>query len=369
MTVTTTTTTATETHRASQTERDVSSGLSVTSAGLYHAQWARYVNQHAESTCFHLPLWTETICDTFGHTSRSLIAWRSGEVAGVLPLIQMDSPLAGRMLLSTPYAPYGGVLAEDQTVSAALLDSAQHIRDEFGARVLTIRGRTPSVAQALVDDRYVTFRKSLPVDLKGLDTFLPRKARAAARQARRREGLSVRHDDRLLPIVYQLYTRSMRRLASLNYPLSFFERLRDRLGTGFWVTLVESPEQPIAGVISFVHGQTVSPYVLGVDERVRCTGATNLLYYAVMERAVKAQLAMFDFGRTRRDNTGPFAFKQNQGFTPQPLAYQHLTAKGASPPDLSPSNPRFTLARRIWAQLPLVMTRPLGVWLSRAVPG
>jgi hypothetical protein len=106
-----------------------------------------------------------------------------------------------------------------------------------------------------------------------------------------------------------------------------------------------------------------------VDERIRCTGATNLLYLAVMERAVECGLRWFDFGRSRRDNAGPYAFKQNQGFEPRILGYQRYVPPGCRAPDLTPGNPRFGLARRVWPRLPLVLTSRVGAWLSRSIPG
>ncbi|MBN2445578.1 MAG: GNAT family N-acetyltransferase, partial [Phycisphaerae bacterium] len=195
------------------------------------------------------------------------------------------------------------------------------------------------------------------------------KARAAARQARERDGMAVTHDQDLLKTVYRLYTRSMRRLGSVNYPYAFFETLVQRLRNRAWVTVVWNGKQPVAGLLSFVWRDTVMPYFIGVDERASRSGATNLVYLATMERAVKQQLARFDFGRTRKDNAGSFAFKRNQGFEPRTLGYQRFTPLGQSDPDLTPANPRFALARRIWRHLPLPITRAAGAWLSRALPG
>lgn len=362
--MTATTTTTTDTKLVAQP-----GDVTITTGATHEPAWSAYVQSHADSTLFHQPLWCKVVANVFGHSQKTLIAWQDGQVVGVLPLVEMYSPFAGRMLISTPYAPYGDALANNEQVAQQLLSEAQALRDQISARVLVLRSRTVAVPDAAIDSRYCCFIKRLPVDLKGLETFLPRKARAAARQARKREGLTIRHDSHQLSIVYKLYTRSMRRLGSLNFPFAFFRNLQEQLAHRCWVSLVEHEGTPIAGVISFVDGDTIRPYVIGVDERVRCTGATNLLYYGIMERAVKAQLSFFDFGRTRKDNTGPFAFKQNQGFKPKPLAYQHLPAPGVAAPDLSPSNPRFAIARRVWPSLPLAVTQPLGAWLSRSVPG
>jgi len=331
--------------------------------------WAAYVENSPQGTLFHHPDWCETVCEVFGHHSLNCIARRDDRVVGLLPLVEVRSLLAGKMLVSVPYAPYGGIIADDDTVRAELAGEARRLTDKRNARSLHVRGVEPVFDDLPVNERYAVFVRRLPLRVEELETYLPRKARAAVRQARKREGLTVQHDARLLDVVWQLYARSMRRLASLNYPWRFFETLARRLETRAWITGVWKEQQPVAGLLSFVFRDTVYPYFVGVDERLRCTGATNLIYFSVMERAVRAGLGWFDFGRSRRDNTGSFDFKRNQGFEPRTLAYQHYIPAGRTAPDLTPSNPRFSLARRVWPRLPLAITQPLGSWLSHSIPG
>ena len=87
------------------------------------------------------------------------------------------------------------------------------------------------------------------------------------------------------------------------------------------------------------------------------------------ERAVRSGLRRFDFGRSRAANKGPVGFKKNQGFKPQPLGYQRYVPPGQTAPNLSPANPRFALARRVWQRLPLPVTRALGARLAGSLPG
>ena len=71
----------------------------------------------------------------------------------------------------------------------------------------------------------------------------------------------------------------------------------------------------------------------------------------------------------RRDNPGSYNFKRFQGFEPEALEYQRYVPPGSMQPDISPSNPKYALARQVWAKLPLAFTRPAGVCLSRHIPG
>jgi FemAB-related protein (PEP-CTERM system-associated) len=335
----------------------------------HEAAWRGYCDQAADASLFHHPTWCSVVERVFAHQPRHLLAWRGDQVVGVLPLLEVHSTLSGVLFVSVPYATYGGVLSSDDAAVVGLYDAAVSLASQHGARCMQLRSARAMIPGLPVDTRYAAFVRDLPADQTGLESFLPRKARAAARQARRRDGLTVRHESADLPIVWSLYTRSMRRLGSVNYPYRFFEALALAYRSRFWVTTVWSGDRPLAGTISFVQGDTVMPYFVGVDERRQSTGLFNLLYLSVMQRAVEEGLRRFDFGRSRTDNRGAVAFKTNQGFEPRRLGYQTYVPRGRTAPNLTPTNPRFTFARRVWRRLPLAVTRPLGAWLSRSIPG
>jgi FemAB-related protein (PEP-CTERM system-associated) len=368
MSVTTTTTTAASEPRSHEAPASKVTIRTVFDDAIRRA-WAAYVEHAPEGTPFHHPHWCDAVQEVFGHQAQHRLALQDGRVVGAMPLMEVRSVLAGKLLVSVPYGTYGGILSESEAVRRLLGAEARQLTEEREARALEFRSATANVAGMSSDERYAGFTRPLPLLVDELATYLPRKARAAVRQARSREGLSVRHDPSLLGTVWELYARSMRRLASINYPPRFFRALVERFGGGAWVTVVFRERRPVAGLLCFVFRDTVYPYFVGVDERVRGTGAMNLIYFAVMERAVRAGVHRFDFGRSRRDNTGSFNFKRNQGFEPRTLGYQRYVPAGQTAPDLTPGNPRFSFARRVWPRLPLALTRPLGSWLSKSIPG
>ena len=341
------------------------------------ADWETYVAGHARGTLFHTLMWRDSVEEAFGHDSRYLLAWRGQDVVGVFPITRVTSHLAAKTLVSVPYAVYGGTLADDEEAHRALLDRAVKMADRMGAQWLDIRSTEPQWAELPVVKRYVTFRKQLPDDPAKVLPGLPRKARAAARQGRHRYELVARFDDAQVDLVWSLYSKSMRRLASPNYPMRFFRTLIERTETegmhperpGHLVQVVEYDGRPIAGLISFIYRDTLLPYFAGCDERFERFHSNNFMYLTLMEKGVELGCREFDFGRTRVDNTGSYNFKRFQGFQPTPLHYQYYVPEGGRVPDLTPANPRLALARRVWPRLPLAVTRPLGAWLSKSIPG
>jgi len=339
-----------------------------------------YVDRHPQATFFHTHLWRDAVTQAFEHIDCSFSAWRDGQVVGVLPLMRVASRLAGSLLVSVPYAVYGGVLSDDAESSAALLDHACRFAERTRAQWIDIRSIEPQWPDLPTISRYVTFRKQLPNDPAQVLAEMPRKARAAARQARDKFGLEVSFDASELHTIWQLYSQSMRRLASPNYPAEFFYALVERTEAATRCTpencppshliqIVRHKGQPIAGLLSFVYRGTLLPYFAGCDERFEKFHPNNFLYLTAMEKGVELGCREFDFGRSRIDNTGSYNFKKFQGFEPTPLHYQYFVPSGGRSPDLHPDNPKLALARKVWPRLPLAVTRPLGAWLSKSIPG
>ena len=349
----------------------------------YDASWDDYVARHPQGTLFHTLSWRDAVRDVFGHRSCYLTAWRDEELAGVFPLMMVESRLAGRIIVSVPYAVYGGSLADDEEAHCALLAYAQKLADRLRCQWIDIRSMEPQWPELPVVRRYVTFRKQLPDEASDVFGTLPRKARAAARQARERYSLEAVFDDAQLDTVWSLYSQSMRRVASINYPLAFFRLLMERTASvascsdnlargeqpGHLVQIIRYQGRPIAGLLSFLYRDTLMPYFAGCDERYEKCHPNNYLYLTAMERGVELGCCRFDFGRSRIDNTGAYNFKRFQGFEPTPLHYQYYVPQGGRVPDLHPGNRKIDLAQRVWTKLPLAVTRPVGAWLAKSIPG
>ena len=183
-------------------------------------------------------------------------------------------------------------------------------------------------------------------------------------------SMTARLTSRYVRISTCAYSRSMRRLGSPNSPRRFFRSLLDATPDQHLVSVIYDGRKPVAGLLSFIHGDTVYPYYSGCDHvPAMRMGANNYLYMSLMEQAVERGVSKFDFGRTRVDNSGSYNFKKNQGFEPTPLGYQFDMPNGGPLPNLTPSNRKFHFAQQVWKKLPLALTRPLGSWLSASIPG
>jgi len=331
--------------------------------------WGPYVEAHPAATVFHPLAWSRAVEEAYGHRPLHVTAWSGGRLAGVLPLFLVKSALAGRLLVSVPYATYGGILADSPEVAAAILAFAQDLCRTLGARYLELRHREPNDLGLPEINRYDTFRKPLPERAEDVLPALPRKTRAAARNGLKALGEdSAAFGHEWLDTVYDLYSITLRRLGSPNYSRRLFHALLKEYGDGCVSLVVRDKDRPVAGVVSFVFRDEIVPYFSGSVDVGMHKDANNVMYLRLMEYAVRRGLRWFDFNRTRRDNPGPYDFKRHHGFEPSPLHYQFYLNGGGELPNLSPSNARYALAGRLWRRLPLWLTRPAGARISKWVP-
>ena len=124
--------------------------------------------------------------------------------------------------------------------------------------------------------------------------------------------------------------------------------------------------EPISSVLSFYFRDAVLPYYTGCQPEARKLGANDLMYWQVMRRARADGFTRFDFGRSKL-GTGPYAYKHNWGFEPEPIIHEFVMAPGKAPPDLTPKNPKFQLFIALWRRLPLPVAALLGPPIVREI--
>jgi serine/alanine adding enzyme len=128
--------------------------------------WNAYVWNSNSSTFYHQIGWKNVVEKTYKHKPVYLIAKEEGELKGVLPLFFMKSMFFGKKLVSVPFAPYGGVCAENETTEDALIEEAKRITEESGAdylelRYLNLNKNEPGLA---TNNSYITFILNLSQD-------------------------------------------------------------------------------------------------------------------------------------------------------------------------------------------------------------
>ncbi len=331
------------------------------------AQWDRFVRAHPSGSPFHLMAWHDTLCSIFGYRPEYRLAVENGEIVGVLPMFIVDNFVTGKVLISTPFAVYGGILARDDGAQEALrenmkalarAENVQHaeLRNSFSHQVSGFDGI----------DRYATFTRDVkpcaPDDLLGA---LPQKTRNMVRKSLKQGFTSRKAKD--LDAFYGLLLETYRRHGTPVFPKHFFTTIAEKFGAAVDVREVLLEEKVVAASLNFLHQRQMHTYYAASSRACWKLNCNDFMYFDHILWAGRNGIDTFDFGRSKV-GTGPFEFKKHWGATMRPLPYEVMLVKRRALPNFSQSNPKFDMAARVWQRLPLTLTRLVGPRLIALFP-
>ncbi len=326
-------------------------------------RWDDFVFACPDATFFHRATWQNIIKDVFRHDTYFFYAEDAGEIQGVLPLAHVNSRLFGNSLVALPFAVYGGVAANNAEAILALEDEAQKLAKRLGVDHLEFRNMKPQHVDWPTQDLYVTFRKEILPDIEANMLAIPRKQRAMVRKGIKNGLKSTvdRNSDRF----FKLFADNVHRHGTPAMPKRYFDTLLQVFGKDCEVLTVTGPDgQLLSSVLSFYFRDEVLPYYAGDDESARHLAANDFKYWELMRRACERGCKLFDYGRSK-EGTGPYAFKKNWGFEPQPLHYEYCLYKRDTIPQNNPNNPKYKLFIAAWRRMPIGLANWLGPHIVR----
>jgi FemAB-related protein (PEP-CTERM system-associated) len=293
------------------------------------------------------------------------MAVRDCQVEAVLPLFLVSNPILGRILLSSPFAVYGGILSSNDEAASAIRDHVAELGRELQVQYVELRNwHDAQCGNWTRLSRYVTFLKQIEESGDSILKALPRETRRMTRRAIEQD-YDIRFT-RDLTEFDPLYAANLRKLGTPAFPSRHFRTLMEEFPDADVMEL-RLEGKVIAAVLSLYHGQTVLPYYGASDADFNRANPNNMMYFALMREARSRGLATFDFGRSK-SGSGAYLFKSHWGMEERQLPYEVLLVKRKQLPNFSPANPKFDLAIRAWRRLPLPLTRIIGPWLIRLFP-
>ena len=331
-------------------------------------RWAAAAAILPNASLYHDIRWRGLIERVFGHRTHYLHATaRSGEVVGLLPLVQLKSALFGNYLVSMPYFNDGGAVAADAYIEEGLMYEAQALARRLNVSHVEFRGTRARPAQWPARDDKVTMTLDLPDSSDALWKQLSTKLRAQIKRPQREGVEIVRGGLELIPEFWRVFAVNMRDLGTPVYPQRFFEELLRTFHESASVVVVRQQGAPVAAAL-----------LLGFRNRLEIPWASSLrefnhlsvnmaLYWECLRLAIDGGFSLFDFGRCSRDS-GTYRFKKQWGAQEQPLYWHYWLRDGGEPPRLNPDNPKYRMAIAAWRKLPLRVTTLLGPHIVKYLP-
>jgi FemAB-related protein (PEP-CTERM system-associated) len=314
---------------------------------------------------FHRPAWLRAVEAGTGQRARGLVAEKGGAITGWLPLSEVHSPIFGRLLASSGFGVGGGVLAERPATSKTLCRAAEELALRLSCPTIELRGGPVPRDWHVRTDSHCGFAADLAADDEAQLLAITKRQRAEVRKGLA-EDLTIKagSGQAALRDFFAMYSESVRNLGTPVFPHKLFEAMIAALDADVLTVFYQG--KPVSSVLSFYHAGAVMPYWGGGIAAARRLRANERLYYELMCHARRRGCTRFDFGRSKT-GSGPWAFKKNWGFEPEPLSYASWTAPGAERRDADPTSAKHAARIALWKRLPLRLTQVIGPPIARGL--
>jgi len=342
--------------------------LSVTRDSAPPDSWRSYVS--GRGLFYHDPRWLAAISAQFRYRVHCLTALTDGVTVGILPLAEVPGLLGPRRLVSLPFGYAAGPLADTDTASERLCDSARRIALERGIRRLEIKRRDPAAACLEGFERSGHYATYVVATDGGADAVWDRlhadSTRRGIRKAERSAVAAAQEDsEESWRLMARLQQQTAARLGLPAPPSSFFVQTCRQLqhdGLADLFLARRADGRAIAGVVVW-KGPREWIYAFGASERQHLSlRPVHAVLWLALRTAAEAGVA-FDLGRAAPEQQGLVQFKLRWGGEPLPLAYDYWP-KAAGLNTVARDRGLLALGGRLWSRIPWRITAR-GSWLYR----
>jgi FemAB-related protein (PEP-CTERM system-associated) len=337
-------------------------------------RWDAYVRHAPGGLPQHLAAWQTVLRNTYGFGTRYLLAQHErGEIAGVLPLFVVRSPLLGATVTTLP----GGMCTDDEEAAVALLAQAQSIARSVHAKRLVLHdGRETFDAGDGAAGLHTTCdHEGWLLDLKddeaatlaALDRNIRRQIRIAERNAL---TATVDRSGAALDDFYSVMSRFTHQAGTPIFARKFLAEVIAAFPNGFNIVMVYQEAQPIGGYFQLELGKTnFGVWGATLHEYLELR-PVYLAWWTIIADSVAHGFTTLDMGRSPAGSTAG-QFKRQWATRSQPIYQQTWSPAGqpaSSVASQAHEDKRFQQFQRIWPKLPFALTQLVGPIIRRQIP-
>ena len=329
--------------------------------------WEKYVKAHPIATFYHQFGWKSAIEKSYGHRAYYLMAKEDGKVVGVLPLFHIKSHLFGNKLVSVPFAPYGGVCADNEKIEHALVSQAQEITRLQEADYLELRNSpfdTP--AEQKDEEQQVTSILHLDPDPENVWKGMKKNRRRGISKAMKAD-VEVLRGTELVDEFYDMYIRRMRSLGSPVHSQEFFRNIVQEFPDSADIVIAKHKGKTISGIFLLSFRDCTILSWGASDDRYLKYYPVDLSYWEAIKYSCQHGYKYFDFGRSMPDS-GVHEYKKAFGSQTQFLDYRYYLNSIDEIPNNTTSSKKRQKFSNVWKKMPLPLTRLIGPQLRKEFP-
>jgi hypothetical protein len=286
-------------------------------------------------------------------------------MAGLLPVMQVDSFITGRRGISLPFSDICNMVAESDGAARFLVDSVLNYGRQHRWKSVELRGGNPVLNDCLPLTRYIEHRLSLndseEVIYKRFKDSLKRNIKKSIN-----EKVEVRirnHPDDLLEFI-RLNRMTRKKHGLPPQPDSFFNSIFKEFAENQCYTGVALYQDKVIAASVFLGIRQEILYKYGAsDYHYQSLRANNLLMWEAIRFFKKAGYQRFSFGRTYPEHQGLMQFKNSFTEERNDIYYYKYDFRKNS--YIADSDPEKSFINNLFRMMPLKLLSLIGRILYR----
>jgi CelD/BcsL family acetyltransferase involved in cellulose biosynthesis len=293
---------------------------------LERPDWDALVAANPDCSFFHGSGWARVLHDTYGHQPHYFCRFAGGNLHGLLPVMEVSSPVTGRRGVSLPFSDFCQPLSAGDRGEAGLYELAMEHGRGRGWRYLECRGNDshwPGASPSLAFYGHVADLDREPAAMfQSLDSSV----RRGIRKAEGTTGLRIEFGNQpaAMRTYYALHCRTRQRHGLPPQPFRFFENITRHVlaqGHGF-VATARFENQPVAAAVFLQHGRQVLYKFGASDQAFQHLRPNNLMMWEAVKHCATLGFKSLHLGRTSVANEGLRRFKLGFGAREEKLEYR-----------------------------------------------
>lgn len=326
-----------------------------------------FILKHPEGKICHLYSWTDAVVRAARLNGYYLVARDSGNICGVLPLVQVKSRLFGNFMVSQGLSDYGGPLVTSDAARDLLIDYVTEQALRSNCSSIEFRNITSLPYNFELRAGKMCMYLPLESDFDKLWKSFKPKVRNQVRKGEKSKLIVVDGHIELLDRFYPIYSRRMHQLGTPAYSQGLMVNLLQALPENSRIFLVSLDDIPVGGALTFCFKGFVEIPFASTLTMYNPLCPNNLLYWYIIKHYCIAGAECFDFGRCT-EGSSTYDFKRQWNTEPVKLNYQYWVRPGHTFNINSPENPKYRRKIELWKKLPFWLTRLIGPSISRNLP-
>jgi serine/alanine adding enzyme len=340
--------------------------------------WDDYVIAHPKATCYQLTAWKRAVARAYGRQPYYFIAWSMSaenscapgqrKIVGVLPLFHLKNFLFGNNLVSLPFCDYGGVLADDEDVVRALVQTSTELSRQLNNATVEFRNiERVGSAGLITSSPKVRMVLELQGDSEKLWKSFGPKLRSQIRKPEKEGLISKLGGVELLDEFYKVFSFNMRDLGSPVHSKFLVRAVVEEFGESSKLQVVYKSKMPIgAGLILSFRDTIFIPWASTVRQ-FNPLNPNMMLYWNFLRYAADNNFLKFDFGRSSPEE-GTYKFKEQWGAKPSPLYWQYASTKATRQASVHPlAKQKYSSLVSVWKKLPLPLANMMGPYIRKHI--